>query len=91
MEGEKNITEQLDCMERLRYMWGGGETRVNEYSRPEKQINCSEKEIIVNNILETNNENIEYGYNFFLTLALYLLGRWGKDRRKDFEIHISVI
>lgn len=40
VEGEKNITEHLDCMERLRYMWGGGETRVNEYSQW-KQINCS--------------------------------------------------
>lgn len=82
MEGEKNITEHLDCMERLRYMWGGGETRVNEYSQPEKQINCSEKEIIVNNILETNNENIEYGYNFFFNFSPVSFGKMG-ERQKE--------
>lgn len=76
-------------MERLRYV--GRETRVNEYSQPEKQISCSEKEIIVDNILETNNEN-KYGYNFFvLTFSPVSFGKMGERRRKDFEIHISVI
>lgn len=76
-------TLHLTCMERLRYMWEKNKkTRVNEYSQQEKQINCSEKETIVNNILKINNENIEYGHNFFFNFSPVSFGKMG-ERQKE--------